>query len=372
MRAAPKIFDPNASRIEGLDLLRLLAVVAVMLFHFAFRGAAADGLTEVSLPSLIPFAKFGHFGVDVFFVISGFVISQSAERRSAVEFAIARFGRIYPAFIFCMTVTCLITLAAGAPRFSTSIDQWFANLFIFSPMLKQPFMDGAYWSIVYEITFYGWVFLLILAGVFRTRLDAIVMIWTAITLWNTYFPSSMIGRLFLTDQSGFFICGILIHEFWRGRRDGKLYGLLVLSTSMAVMQGIQTTVWIRAHYVTHFDDAVVALVAFGSIAVVALAVCVRRSYLPPGLVIAIGGLTYPLYLLHQNIGYMILNQFRGMVSDRILVEATIVGLIAVAWIVWRFVDRPGQTVLKRSLHRLRSWAVLTFEHRTVARAPERA
>ena len=71
------------------------------------------------------------------------------------------FARIYPGFVICMTVTFLVTLAiGGAALRRPPCTQWFANLFIVSPAVKQPFMDGAYWSIVYEITFYGWVFLL--------------------------------------------------------------------------------------------------------------------------------------------------------------------------------------------------------------------
>ena len=66
-----------------------------------------------------------------------------------------------------MTITFIVTLAIGAPRIEASVTQWLANFVILSPTLKQPFMDGAYWSIVYELTFYAWVFLLLLIGKFR-------------------------------------------------------------------------------------------------------------------------------------------------------------------------------------------------------------
>src|SRR2546427_494309 len=103
----PEHFDfmpPQAdhtSRVEALDLLRLVAVLAVVLYHFGFWGPAAGGMP--AMPWLAPVAKYGFLGVPVFFIISGFVIAYSAEGRTAAGFAIARFSRIYPTFVLCMT-----------------------------------------------------------------------------------------------------------------------------------------------------------------------------------------------------------------------------------------------------------------------------
>src|SRR4029077_11654108 len=116
--------------------------------------AAADGFTDVHLPEGAAVLKYGYFGVQLFFVISGFVIAYSARDRSFIDFTIARVARIYPGFVVCMTATFLITVVLGAPRFHATINQWLANLAIVAPAFKQAFMDGAYWSIVYEIIFY--------------------------------------------------------------------------------------------------------------------------------------------------------------------------------------------------------------------------
>src|SRR6185295_17219947 len=99
----------------------------------------------VALPWLTPVAKYGFLGVPVFFVISGFVIAYSAEGRTATGFAIARFARIYPGFLFCMTLTFFALVVFGAPRFSTSFWQWTANLAIAAPQFGQRYMDSAYW-----------------------------------------------------------------------------------------------------------------------------------------------------------------------------------------------------------------------------------
>jgi peptidoglycan/LPS O-acetylase OafA/YrhL len=67
----------SRSRINELDVLRLFAALFVVCFHYAFRGHAADGLSPISYPPLLPAAKYGYLGVQLFFMISGFVILMS-------------------------------------------------------------------------------------------------------------------------------------------------------------------------------------------------------------------------------------------------------------------------------------------------------
>jgi peptidoglycan/LPS O-acetylase OafA/YrhL len=65
-------------RFYELDLLRFFAALAVVLFHHGFRGYAADHMTDMPYLSLAPAAKYGYLGVDLFFLISGFVILMTA------------------------------------------------------------------------------------------------------------------------------------------------------------------------------------------------------------------------------------------------------------------------------------------------------
>jgi peptidoglycan/LPS O-acetylase OafA/YrhL len=289
-------------RIETLDLLRAVAVLAVILFHYAFRGAAADGFTNISWPEIAGLAKYGYLGVQLFFVISGLVIAYSAEGRTATGFAIARASRIYPGFLFCMTLTFLATALMGAPRFQATAQQWLANLLIVAPAVRQPFMDGAYWSIVYEITFYAWIYLLLAAGLFRHDNVSVVITWLAISIANqTIIHSALLLRLFLTDQSAFFCAGLILYEMHRGRRDLAIQLLLLLATLTAISQAFVGAEWMRLHYAADFDNVVIAGTTVTAIAAVGLAMRVRRLPLPKGWLLAIGGLTYPLYLLHQHI-----------------------------------------------------------------------
>ena len=61
-------------RFYEIDLLRFVAAFAVVLFHYTFRGAAGEAFTSVAYPELAGITKYGCLGVDLFFIISGFVI----------------------------------------------------------------------------------------------------------------------------------------------------------------------------------------------------------------------------------------------------------------------------------------------------------
>jgi hypothetical protein len=106
--SAPATTPPaSRGRVETLDLLRLFAALAVVAYHYTFRGFAADDMTWVHVDAVVPVTKYGYLGVQLFFVISGFVIAYSAEGRNARQFFIARAARLYPGFLACMTITFL-------------------------------------------------------------------------------------------------------------------------------------------------------------------------------------------------------------------------------------------------------------------------
>ncbi|EAU9199926.1 acyltransferase, partial [Salmonella enterica] len=53
------------NRINEIDLLRFVAAMAVVFFHYAFRGYAADGMSIMPYPSLAPVSKYGFLGVQL-------------------------------------------------------------------------------------------------------------------------------------------------------------------------------------------------------------------------------------------------------------------------------------------------------------------
>lgn len=347
------LLGPQAKiRIEGLDVLRLFAALGVLLYHYAFRGAAADNLTRVSLPALVPVAQYGYLGVDCFFVISGFVIAWSSEGRTWRQFAVARFARIYPAFVVCMTATFLACLLFGGPRFETSFSRWAANLLVAPQAVGVPFMDGAYWSIVYELVFYGWMALFIAGGMFPRRAGVLLAAWLILSMLNVIaLKSNALEKLFLTDHSGFFAVGVVLYLMRRGGRGAPAWLLLGLGSLVAVFQSFVVVDRLRIGYATAYSNTVVAFCALGAIGIVAAASNVRNLKIRAGVVAAIGGLTYPLYLLHQHAGYVFFNLLEGVLPAPAIVALTAAVMLVAAWAVWRFVEPPCRRWIYRLAER---------------------
>ena len=89
------------ARLPLLDLLRFLAAMGVLLYHYGFRGAVQGKYLAFGFPELAPLARFGYLAMDFLFVLSGFVIlfSVEAAQGSVRRFVASRAARLYPAFL---------------------------------------------------------------------------------------------------------------------------------------------------------------------------------------------------------------------------------------------------------------------------------
>jgi hypothetical protein len=127
----------NQPRIEGIDALRGLAALSVVLYHYT-AWYDSDYGPHHTAPGLGLAFVYGQFGVELFFIISGFVIYMTLENTNHIyDFAVSRIARLYPAFLACLTVTLVtaylldfeparanLARIAGATTCRTRDDRW--------------------------------------------------------------------------------------------------------------------------------------------------------------------------------------------------------------------------------------------------------
>jgi peptidoglycan/LPS O-acetylase OafA/YrhL len=337
-------------RMASLDLLRLVAALAVVGFHYLFRGAAPDGFLDAGYPAAAPFAIFGYLGVNLFFLISGFVIAWSAEGRSWREFAIARFARLYPGYLLCMTASFLVLAVFRDPRLPGDVAGYLANIPMFAPALGRPFMDGVYWSIVLEIVFYGWIALLLMTGLFQRWRLPVIAVWLLLAAANEFvLKSGAVRMALLTEYAPFFAGGMLAQHMVAKVRSAEatvlaLAAFLLSCNTLTVTQG-----WMQAHYGVSLSLGQLLYADLGIHALFAGAVLSRHRIAPTSFIMLLGGLTYPLYLLHQNIGYLALNALSPHLGRWTALAAVTGGMLAAAWLVCRFVETPVRKPMIRVL-----------------------
>lgn len=357
----------SPTRLESLDALRLLAALAVLFYHFFYRGSIADGYLNVSYGVSGGLIAILYLGVNLFFMISGFVIMRSAADRSAWEFGVIRFKRLYPAHVVAMTLTALIMATWSATPFVATFGGWLANLTMMAPAFGHPFMDGAYWSIVVEIIFYGWVALAILVGIVPRRTDLFAGCWLAIILINNLFlQNSIVERLFLTSHGGNFAIGILIYQITR-HGFGQIRVALIILALLLSLLGAESERQMSLEALGIAPTAQdLGLAQLATVGVFLAAIGI--SYLPrwktgvatnpgiAGFISMAAGISYPLYLFHQHAGYIIINWLSPATGKWPAAMIATIVVVLVAWGIWRFTEPVGRRMIDFSIRCLeRLW-----------------
>ena len=154
---------PVKQRIAFLDGLRFVAIGLVMLFHY--YNSLPKQWNTISYHDAFSknvFVQNGYVGVQLFFIISGFVITLSLHNsNSFADFGVKRFSRLFPAMLVCSALTYIASYVGPSTYDSrainfipslTFIDPLFFNLIFRRNDIQ--WMDGAYWTLFTEVRFY--------------------------------------------------------------------------------------------------------------------------------------------------------------------------------------------------------------------------
>jgi peptidoglycan/LPS O-acetylase OafA/YrhL len=305
----------------GLDLVRFAAALIVTLFHLAYfdwHGATSDFAMELS--GVGSTFSFGWVGVPIFFVLSGFVIAFSAAGRTAEQFIKSRVVRLYPSAWICATITAIFIF--GDPSL---IEEYLRSVMLIP---VGPWVDVVYWTLGVEIAFYSLVALvLMVAGGRRLTqvgltLGAIGSVFWLLRLADystgrhlqpvfALFETSL-GGLFLLTSGCFFALGVILYSVQQDGLSKSKVGVLAL----CILGGLISIIaGARYRFITG-EGPQINIVVAPAVWMIAVCTIAASVFLNDTLLrfavnwqspIRIVGLaTYPLYLLHHNIGLAIM------------------------------------------------------------------
>lgn len=321
MSASP---EGRPQRLPVIDGLRGLAALLVCWFHLTNGVAAYPG------PGLLQLSgRHGDLGVPIFFVISGFVIPHALhgagyESGDYGRFLLRRMIRIdvpcYATSLLIIALTALTGAAWGETELrNITALQVVAHLGYLNYIVGEEFFCGVFWSLAIEFQYYlliGLLLPLLRAPSHRVRM----------------FPFAFLGAMAFLSPSrqllfhyGFlFLLGIHTFHLRNGFTERRWYALVLplLVLGVALTRG-----------------PLEALAA----AATALCIAVYAGRPLPSLALALGSISYSLYLIHPPVGLRLLLLARRLSLPAPLgVLLGLAGSLLAAAALYRFVERPAQ------------------------------
>ena len=293
----------NLKRIQNIQALRGIAVISVLVFHLISVERKYGGAHTI-LPD---FFQFGMFGVDLFFVISGFVmvlITQGRFRhpKQSLSFLCSRIIRIYPVYWFYTFLVLIVFL--NKPEWVNRIQGNQVNIlysFLLLPAETLPLVFVG-WSLIHEMYFYIVFFFIILLIKERYLLLAVVVWALTVVFFNLQVGhSGSFLKLIFHPLTLEFICGCVIAKIYINKKSVfnlKRFHLFAFLCLMASVTGYM----IYRYYTFEVEPLGwwrIMIFGIPSVLIVYIYTYAERAgFIFYPILIKIGDASYSIYLSH--------------------------------------------------------------------------
>lgn len=292
------------NRIRYLDGLRGIAILGVLFFHAFSRWGSVETFKQANL--FVDSFSFGHLGVNLFFAISGYVIYMSLFKSTNIMmFGFSRYLRLAPAMLLASTIIYLTSFyITERPMGVANIIDLLPSLTFMDPHflnyvtgLNVRSLDGAFWSIYVEIKFY--IIAAILFYLFRDKsLFGLIVLYMCslvtvilveiIGIDNTYLILFYKGFRYIgVSYYGWFLIGIWAYKY-SSEATIRNFFMVLLFTLVAVLE-------------TGDVAMIIASSVTAALFVLPLIFKKIQDVLSSSFLRFFGFISYPLYLVHQNI-----------------------------------------------------------------------
>lgn len=288
-------------RLQELDALRGIAALLVVCFHYTMTR-------EITNHGWI----LGITGVDLFFIISGFVIFMSVHDNSSPQsFIKRRFFRLFPVYWTVVTFTAILIVFNFTNDTSVSeltVLRYLANLTMAQQYFEVESLDGPYWTMLVELQFY----VIIAFAVWMKKLKFVLVIGSGIIgllLINELViqpvSPTMFGWLFFKAEQllpilghfPFFFAGILFYKIYKKEANWLIFGGVAICfiTALLIFQSIGTS----RYFIDLPQYMFMTCLYFG---VFILFIKNHLSFIVNPITLFLGRISYALYLIHQFLG----------------------------------------------------------------------
>lgn len=319
-------------RLELLDYGRFIAAIIVVLHHYTYNGIANGKITSITHnPDIVDFTKYGYLGVEFFFMISGFVIFNSALNRSAAEFAVSRAVRLYPSYWFAVLFTATFAVYWGGELMAVYPSMVLINLSLLQNYVGAGNVDGVYWTLFYEVKFYFAVFIMLILGM-QKHLTSIFLLWPFVMLFALF--TNVDHYTYLGGYFSYFAAGALFAMLKDNKKNIAWLPLIIafyLCVEFSTAKAYESNEIERSSFV--ITSIIVVFFVFFLLQNTRF---MQNKSLPFSR--TFGALTYPVYLIHAHFGYMFISQFANENNKYWIYALTIFIVIAVSYLMHKIIE----------------------------------
>lgn len=343
------------TRITELDALRGMAALMVTVYHFLLGRVPHDSI-----------AKFGTTGVDLFFIISGFVIFMTIERcKTAKEFIVGRFSRLYPAYWICVTITFILIFVSLKMGYHQDQKNNLLGVYVMNLTMLQYYfnirdLDGQYWTLIVELVFYVFILLLFISNMLKNIKKIGTGILLFLLLWRLFYTSSnntfLLKSLFdfipLLKYFPLFFTGILFYDSYNKKLNNKTNIILIIFcyvVQVMIFSQFHRHVWI----LNTFEFALILLIYF---VLFFMFIYGKLRWISNRYTIALGEISYCLYLIHNFMGAKAIMPFLMKKAGLSLWASSIIAFAIVliaATLIHKLVEKPAMLAIRKKV----SWKI---------------
>ncbi len=323
-----------------------------MLFHYTAAEKLLWGNpSRLEFPTINHVSRYGYLGVQLFFVISGFVILMTAYGRRIEDFVASRFSRLFPAYWVAVLGTFVLQSFWHGDRSSTAL-QTLVNLTMLQSAVGVPSIQGAFWTLWVELKFYLLIGVFVLVGMTRRRVIAFAFLWPLLAAIAAATHTSLLISLLVPSHAPYFAAGMLLYVAHRHGHNLLVWlGIAmnyVLCTLQAVRYGRERTPEVTGSQVNGLVVALIIAVIF-----VAVIACSNGwlSRVEWRWLTVLGALTYPLYLVHGQLGFFVIDVLHESRNSYLVLALAMLSSVAVAALIHVLVERRLARPLRRAVAR---------------------
>jgi peptidoglycan/LPS O-acetylase OafA/YrhL len=332
----------TTNRISEIDALRGIACLMVVYNHFG-------NYPEIgSIASCI-----GCIGVDLFFIISGFVISLTIQNNSNWKyFLINRFSRLFPVYWTCAVLSVLTYFISynyinePAPTnylFKTLL----VNLSMVQFYTSFPNIDGSYWTLIIELLFYAFILMFLIVNKKRF-IEIVGAICLLLPVGLIIFYQQIIGNesihrfvnaLPLLAYFPLFFSGILLYKI--KFESQNILRWILLFSCFSVQLFLFDKFYSNSPQLTFLQYSVTLSIIYVAFV---LYINDKLSFIVNKPTVWLGSISYCLYLIHQSIGSQVILPFLHnylLINFWIAIILTIGAIFLISHLILTYIEKPS-------------------------------